>query len=155
MDSDGFCPLLRKKGKCITAPHPYFRGKCSEGRGAVRCVSIDVPYPELRLRILTAAVATTTEPQPKVQYFMKNGRLIRSRRRGLFCYLSLFFHLVFRKNFCIGQSFKNFWEKSRLEKNDRKFSSCCFKTGENDRFQHKKCKKIQIFTSSKMDQKSI
>ena len=33
--------------------------------------------------------------------------------------------------------------------------TCCFKTGENDRFQHKKCKKIQIFTSSKMDKKSI
>ena len=32
---------------------------------------------------------------------------------------------------------------------------CCVKTGENDRFQHKKCMKTQNFKSSKMNQKSI
>ena len=35
------------------------------------------------------------------------------------------------------------------------FLSCCVKTGENDRFQHKKWTKTQNFKTSKMDQKSI
>ena len=34
-------------------------------------------------------------------------------------------------------------------------TSCCVKTGENDRFQHKKYIKTQNFKSFKIDQKSI